>query len=107
MAQKAIQRNGCYEHTKLVLKAMLHDERPSFRTRAADKILELRNNSCDGREAEVEAKRKDEEEGEQGGAEEGEEGDKEEDKEEEENGLNLALTNSNQRFYLSLKKDRF
>ena len=57
MAQKAIQRNGCYEHTKLVLKAMLHDERTSFRTRAADKILELRNDSLDRREAEVEAKR--------------------------------------------------
>ena len=79
MAQKAIQRNGCYEHTKLVLKAMLHDERTSFRTRAADKILELRNDSLDRREAEVEAKRIDEEElGKQGGAEEeGEEGDKE------------------------------
>merc|ERR1712240_393553 len=88
VAQKAIQRNGCYEHNKIVLKAMLHDERPSFKTRAADKILELRNNSLDKREAEVEAMRIDEkEQGEQGGAEEeGEEGDKEEEEEEEEEG---------------------
>ena len=72
---------------------MLHDERPPFRTRAVDKILELLNDSRDGREAEVEAKRKDEEEeGEQGGAEEeGEEGDKEEDEEEEEEWVELGF----------------
>ena len=81
VAQKAIQRNGFYAHIKLILKAMLIDENVSFRTRAANKIIEICKDLHDAKEAQVEA---DEEEGEQKEEEEEEEEEEEDDDEDEE-----------------------